>query len=347
MVAATTPRLDVLTMGRVSVDLYPEQVGVPLRDVARFRKMLGGSPTNVAVASARLGLRSAVITAVGRDGFGDYVRSTLDAFGVATGHVGEYPTLRTPLAFCEIFPPDHFPLLFYREPTAPDLTIEPGDIDLAAVGSADLFWTTGTGLSAEPSRSATLTALDARSRQRHTVHDLDHRPDLWPDPSQARGWQREALRHATVAVGNRAEVAVVVDDDDPLDAARALLDLGLELAVVKLGPRRRPGRHTRRRGTGGAAQRRGRQRSRSRRRLRRRTVSRLVQRVAVAGHAGLRQRCWRTGRVEAGLRRRHAEPGGGRRRSTATGPVADPYGSGLGCMSRQLANHRRRRTETR
>lgn len=111
-------------MGRVSVDLYPEQIGVPLRDVRTFRKMLGGSPTNVAVAAAQLGLRSGVITAVGADGFGDYVRVALEAFGVSAAHVGIHPTLRTPLAFCEIYPPDDFPLLFYREPTAPDLMLE-------------------------------------------------------------------------------------------------------------------------------------------------------------------------------------------------------------------------------
>ena len=234
--AAHDGALDVLTMGRVGVDLYPEQVGVPLRDVRTFRKMLGGSPTNVAVAAARLGLRSGVITAVGRDGFGDYVHSALEGFGVATDHVGEHPRLRTPLAFCELYPPDDFPLLFYRAPSAPDLMLEPSMLDLDAVRAAGVFWTTGTGLSVEPSRRATLAALEARSRGVHTVHDLDHRPDLWPEPAEARRWQREALGHATVAVGNRAEIAVVVDESDPQLAARAVLELGPELVIVKLGP---------------------------------------------------------------------------------------------------------------
>ena len=228
--------LEVLTMGRVGVDLYPEQVGVPLREVRTFRKMLGGSPTNVAVAAARLGLRSGVITAVGRDGFGEYVRAALEGFGVATDHLSEHPDLRTPLAFCEMYPPDDFPLLFYREPSAPDLMLDVAGLDLEAVAAAEVFWTTGTGLSVEPSRSATLAALEARSGQRHTVHDLDHRPSLWPEPTAARRWQREALRHATVAVGNREEIAVVVDEHDPERAARAVLELGPELVIVKLGP---------------------------------------------------------------------------------------------------------------
>ena len=114
---------DLITMGRVGVDLYPEQIGVPLAEVRTFAKSLGGSATNVAVAAARLGLRSAVITKVGDDPFGPYVRGALRGFGVDDRFVGTHPTLRTPVVFCEIHPPDHFPLLFYREPTAPDMTL--------------------------------------------------------------------------------------------------------------------------------------------------------------------------------------------------------------------------------
>ena len=224
---------EVLTVGRVSVDLYPEQVGVPLAEVRTFRKMLGGSPTNVAVAAARLGRRSAVVTRVGDDPFGDYVRQALTGFGVDVSRIGTHPTLRTPLAFCEIFPPDRFPLLFYREPKAPDLELELDEEEAAAV---PLLWTTGTGLSQEPSRSRTLGALRARGRRRWTVHDLDYRATFWPSAEEAGRWNREALGHATVAVGNAEEVAVALGEElEPADAAAALLDLGLELAVVKLG----------------------------------------------------------------------------------------------------------------
>ncbi len=225
--------LDLITMGRVGVDLYPEQIGVPLAEVRTFAKSLGGSPTNVAVGAARLGRRAAVITKVGDDGFGAYVRQALGEFRVDARWVGTHPTLRTPLVFCEVFPPDRFPLLFYREPKAPDMEIERDELDLSAIARAPLFWTTGTGLSDEPSRSATLAALDAARGIR--VHDLDHRPSLWPSGAVARRWAREAVRRATVVVGNIDEVEMATGERDPDRAADALLALGPELAVVKLG----------------------------------------------------------------------------------------------------------------
>jgi 5-dehydro-2-deoxygluconokinase len=228
-------RHDLITMGRVGVDLYPEQTGVRLKDVTTFAKSLGGSATNVAVAAARLGARSAVITKVGDDPFGPFVREALEGFGVDPRFVGTHPTLKTPVVFCEIFPPDDFPLLFYRDPKAPDMTLEPDELDLDAIRDARVFWTTGTGLSDEPSRAATLAALSARDGG-ITVHDLDHRPMFWPEESEATRYAREALAHATVAVGNRDEVAVATGTRDPEDAADALLELGVELAVVKRGP---------------------------------------------------------------------------------------------------------------
>jgi 5-dehydro-2-deoxygluconokinase len=226
---------DLITMGRVGVDLYPEQIGVSLAEVRTFAKSLGGSATNVAVAAARLGANAAVITKVGDDPFGPYVRSALRGFGVDDRWVGTHPTLRTPVVFCEIHPPDDFPLLFYREPQAPDMTIAPGELDLDAIRAARVFWTTGTGLSAEPSREATLAALHARDGG-ITVHDLDHRPMFWADESEAGRWARAALAHATVAVGNRDEVAVAVGTRDPYEASEALLELGATIAIVKRGP---------------------------------------------------------------------------------------------------------------
>jgi 5-dehydro-2-deoxygluconokinase len=227
--------LEVITMGRVSVDLYPEQIGVPLAEVRTFAKSLGGSATNVAVAAARLGHRSAVVTKVGDDGFGPYVRAALEGFGVDARYVGTDPDLRTPLAFCEIHPPDDFPLLFYREPKAPDSNIGVEDLDLEEISSAPLFWITGTGLSEEPSRSTTLGALEARSGG-ITVVDLDYRPMLWNSREETERWYHEALKNATVAVGNQEEVEVAVGTGDPHEASAALLDLGLELAIVKRGP---------------------------------------------------------------------------------------------------------------
>ena len=222
-------------MGRVSVDLYPEQIGATLTEVQTFAKSLGGSATNVAVAAARLGHPSALITKVGDDGFGHYIRSALEEFGVDASWVGTDPEFRTPLAFCEIHPPDDFPILFYREPKAPDMNLTVEDLDFDAISAVPLFWMTGTGLSDEPSRTATLAALEQRTSG-ITVFDLDYRPTLWASKEEAAHCYREALRHATVAVGNQTEAEVAVGTGDPFEASGALLDLGIELAIVKRGP---------------------------------------------------------------------------------------------------------------
>jgi len=229
--------LDLITMGRVGVDLYPEQIGVHLPDVRTFAKSLGGTATNVAVAAARLGARSAVITKVGDDPFGTYVRRALEGFGVDARHVSTHPTLRTPVVFCEIFPPDDFPLLFYRAPKAPDMELDAGDLDLDAIRAARIFWVTVTGLSDEPSRSATLRALEARGRAGVTVLDLDYRPMFWASREEARRWVQEALTHVTVAVGNQDECDTAVGVREPRAAAEALRERGVELAIVKQGPK--------------------------------------------------------------------------------------------------------------
>ncbi|MCX5198289.1 5-dehydro-2-deoxygluconokinase [Streptomyces sp. NBC_00249] len=226
---------DLITMGRIGVDLYPLKTGVPLAEADTFGKFLGGSPANVAVAAARLGRRSAVITRTGADPFGAYLRAELRGFGVDDRWAGEVAGYPTPVTFCEIFPPDDFPLYFYRFPKAPDLEIRPEEVDRDAVRAARVFWMTGTGLSAEPSRSATLAALEARSKAGTTVFDLDWRPMLWEGPPQP--WYEQALGRATVAVGNTEECAVATGESEPYAAARALLAAGVELAVVKRGPR--------------------------------------------------------------------------------------------------------------
>lgn len=225
---------DLITMGRVSVDVYPREVGVPLEDVETFGKYLGGSPTNVAVAAARHGRRAAVVTRTGDDPFGRFVRRAIAAHGVDPRYVTAVPGLPTPLAFCEIFPPDDFPLYFYRYPKAPDLEIHEHELDLDAIRSARIVWATVTGLSQEPSRTATLAAMAAHPGR--TVLDLDHRPMLWADPGEAGRWARRALGHARVAVGNLDECAMAVGERAPREAARALLDHGPDLAIVKLGP---------------------------------------------------------------------------------------------------------------
>jgi 5-dehydro-2-deoxygluconokinase len=232
--------LDLLTVGRVGVDLYPQQSGVSLAEVTSFAKFLGGTATNVAVGAARLGHRAGVLTKVGPDGFGAYVRKALEDFGVDASHVGTAAELLTPVVFCELDPPEDPPLLFYRLPVAPDLTITRDDVPWDQVREVPVLWVTGTGASVDPARGTQLEMLEHRGGQmagegRHTVLDLDWRPMFWPSPDEARVEYDAMLGHVTAVVGNRAEVEVAVGTADPHKAADRLLDRGVEMALVKMG----------------------------------------------------------------------------------------------------------------
>lgn len=239
--SASEPRddtpFDVLAVGRTGVDLYPLQAGVALDQVDRFGRFLGGTAANVTVAAARHGRRTALIAHTGEDPFGRFVNAELRRLGVDDRYVTPVPELLTPVTFCEIFPPDDFPLYFYRKPMAPDLMVSAGELDLQAIRSARIYWSTVTGLSVEPSRSAHFAAWQVRGRGEHTVLDLDYRPMFWDSLDHAREQVSRALEHVTVAIGNRDECEVAVGETDPLRAADALLERGIELAVVKLGPR--------------------------------------------------------------------------------------------------------------
>src|SRR6201990_2281392 len=151
---------EVLTMGRIGLDVYPQQVGVGLDEVESFGKYLGGSASNVAVAAARSARRTAVITRTGDDPFGTFLHTALRGYGVDDRYVTSVENLPTPVTFCEIFPPDDFPLYFYRLPKAPDLEIHREELDTDAIREAGVFWVTVTGLSEEPSRNATLAARE-------------------------------------------------------------------------------------------------------------------------------------------------------------------------------------------
>jgi 5-dehydro-2-deoxygluconokinase len=228
---------DLITMGRTGVDVYPLDHGVGLEDVKTFEKFLGGSATNVAVAAAQHGRRAALVTRTGNDPFGRYVRLESERLGVDPAFITAHDGPPTPVTFCEVFPPDDFPLYFYRYPTAPDLQLEVADLPLAEIRDAEIFWATVTGLSQEPSRGTHFAAWEARARRRHTVLDLDYRPMFWPEPAEASEQVGRALEHVTVAVGNREECEVAVGETEPQRAADALLERGLELAIVKQGPK--------------------------------------------------------------------------------------------------------------
>ncbi|OLB75814.1 MAG: 5-dehydro-2-deoxygluconokinase [Actinobacteria bacterium 13_2_20CM_2_71_6] len=226
---------DLVAMGRVGVDLYPLQIGVRLPDVETFGKFLGGSPTNVAVAAARYGRRTALVTRTGADPFGEYIHRELRGYHVDDRYVSAVPGLPTPVTFCEILPPDDFPIYFYRYPKAPDLEIRAEELDLPAIAETAVFWVTVTGLSAQPSRDAHFAALQHRSRNGITVLDLDYRPMFWDSREHAREVIATMLPYVTVAVGNLDECYTAVGESDPDAAAEALLARGVELAVVKQG----------------------------------------------------------------------------------------------------------------
>lgn len=226
--------IDVLTVGRVSVDLYAEEPGVGFDDQQHFRKSVGGSPTNVAVAAARLGLHAAVATKVGDDGFGEYVRRRLAEWGVDTSFVGVETAGLTPLALAALDPPENPQIAFYRQ-QAPDTCLVASDVPEATVRDCRLLWISFGALSTGTTADAVRTWLDQRERRAHTVLDLDFRPSMWPDRALARREAIRAIDHSTVVVGNREECEVAVGETDPDLAADRLLEHGVTLAIVKMG----------------------------------------------------------------------------------------------------------------
>lgn len=227
---------EVITIGRVSVDLYTEQVGVALRDAATFRKSVGGTSTNVAVAAARLGVHAATVTKVGADPMGDYIRHALAVtFGVDTRWVGVDPDHPTPLAFAVLDPPGDPFVFFRREPRAPDQGLTVDDLDLDAVRDTAVLWIPASCVAWEPSRTTIHSVLGARSRRAHTVLDLDWRPTFWTSPAEASAEIAPLLDRVTIAIGNRAECEIAVGTGEPDAAAERLLGRGLDAAIVKLG----------------------------------------------------------------------------------------------------------------
>ena len=225
-----------MTVGRVSVDLYADQVGTPIRSVTSFSKSIGGTATNVAVAAARLGLHAALVTRVGDDPFGDYVRFALErTFGVDTRFVGTDPDLKTPLAFAELTPPESPNLVFYREPRAPDMNLHPADLDTEVLRHTPILWIPASRMAWEPSRSTVSGFLSERARKPHVVLDLDWRPMFWESEKEAGRRIGPLLDHVTIAIGNREECRIAVGSDQPHEAADRLLGRGLDAAVIKLG----------------------------------------------------------------------------------------------------------------
>jgi len=225
----------LLTVGRISIDLYCDQIGADWHAASTFSKAVGGSPTNVAIAAARLGHAAALFTKVGADPFGEVAIRELRGFGVDTRFLGMAQIGVTPLAFATLAPPEDPQLLFRREPPVPDLQLHSDEVDEDTVRDVPLLWISGGALSAEPSASTVEAMLCARGRRAHTILDLDYRPTFWRSRAEASARIGAAVEHATVAVGNREECSVAVGSDDPHEAAQRLLGRGVALAIVKLG----------------------------------------------------------------------------------------------------------------
>jgi 5-dehydro-2-deoxygluconokinase len=227
--------LELLTVGRISIDLYCDQLGADWHAAQTFHKAVGGSPTNVAIAAARLGRRAAVLTNVGDDPLGEVAVAELREFGVDLRYVAVKQGLVTPLAFAVLDPPEDPKLWFRRDEPVPDLQVHDTDVDPATVASVPLLWISGGALSQDPSASTVESMLRARARAQHTILDLDYRPSFWRSREEASERIGAAVEFATVAVGNREECAVAVGTGEPREAAARLLERGVSVAIVKLG----------------------------------------------------------------------------------------------------------------
>ena len=224
---------EVVVMGRLSADIYPAQIRTPLREQRNYVRYVGGFAGNVSTGLARLQVRTAIVSKVGDDGHGEFIRDFLTGEGMDTGWLRIDHTLNTPVVFCEIWPPDRFPLLFYRKPTCPDWELTTDDFDLGAVAEAPILLASGTGLARDKSRAAHMAALE---RHRHTtIFDLDYRPSFWSGAEEYRRAIRAALPRADIIVGNEDEVRAATGVDGPRQGIASLHALGPRVSILKRG----------------------------------------------------------------------------------------------------------------
>jgi 5-dehydro-2-deoxygluconokinase len=216
--------IEALVTGRVALDLYPEQSGRALEDVETFRQYAGGFAANVGTGLARLGVRTAVFSAVGDDGHGRHIRKFLEAEGVDCGWVATDPERRTALAFCEIWPPDHFPITYHRTPTCPDweVTLEDAGVDLEVAAAVPLLYISGTSLARAGSLESMVALAGLRAGgPHHTILDLDWRPMLWASAEDFAAQVQRVLPAATVVLGGDGEWAAAgLDPASPSSAVR-------------------------------------------------------------------------------------------------------------------------------
>ena len=225
---------EVVTIGRISVDLYAQQEGASFTDPQTFAKSVGGSPTNVAVAAARLGHHAAVVTNVGAEQLGDYVRAQLATWGVDTAYVGTGAG-QTPVVLAALDPPEDPQIIFFRGAAAPDTQVTTSDVPIGVIVECPVLWIAFGALAQGTTADACQDWLDVRDRRDDVVLDLDYRPSMWPDRDAAHEVALAAVRRSTVVLGNRVECEVATGETDPDRAADALLAEGVRLAIVKRG----------------------------------------------------------------------------------------------------------------
>jgi 5-dehydro-2-deoxygluconokinase len=241
--------LDVITIGRASVDLYGQQIGGRLEDMASFAKSVGGCPANIAIGAARLGLRTALITRVGDEAFGRFIREQLVREGVDISGVATDPKRLTALAILGVQNRSTFPLIFYRENCA-DSALDEGDIDDGFIRSASAVLVTGTHFARDNSAAAQRKAMRiARHAGRRVIFDIDYRPNLWGLAGHGAGDQRYVASDAVSAhlqailpdcdliVGTEEEVHIAGGSGDTLAALCRIRELSPSAAIVlKRGP---------------------------------------------------------------------------------------------------------------
>ena len=224
---------DVVVMGRLSADIYPTQLRTPLREQRSFIRYVGGFAGNVSTGLARLGVSTAIVSKVGNDGHGEFIRAFLGREGVDVRWLGTDHTLNTPVVFCEIWPPDRFPLLFYRTPTCPDWELTIKDFDLDMVADAPILVVSGTGLARENSKQAHLKAVEGHRHK--LIFDLDFRPSFWTSPSEYQEAVARIMPKADIVVGNEDEVRAATGLHDAREGANALRRRGPKVLVLKRG----------------------------------------------------------------------------------------------------------------
>ena len=244
---------DILAMGRSSIDLYANEIGAPFPDIKSFAAYVGGCPTNISVGTRRLGLRSTLLTAIGEDPVGDFILNFLEREGVVTSFIPRKPGRRTSAVILGIEPPDKFPLVYYRDNCA-DIELTIDDVLAAPITQSRTLLISGTGLSREPSRSATIFAAEQTKTSGGAVFlDLDFRPDQWHDARSYGVTIRAAMRFADVVIGTadevkagalKAESHVSVEHSqvsgarvggDVMKAIEAVLAAGPDALVMKRG----------------------------------------------------------------------------------------------------------------